>query len=78
MADLEPRWYWCDMVDSNDIPEPPDFSKVPEERRAGVRERWLNTNAPEPERWKLWGPQVDHYRRMGFEVAVLEAAKRLF
>lgn len=66
----EERWYVCDLIDSSDIPSPPDFSKIPEDRRGEVLERWEKSNIPQGETWKLWGPQIEGYRKMGFEVVV--------
>lgn len=48
-----------------------DWSKVPEERRELVRERWTNKNREVGE-WLLWEAQIPLYQRMrGVEVTIL-------
>jgi len=56
-------WFWCDIVDTEDRVEP-DWSKVPEDRRALIRQRWEANTTPAPKRWKLWGPQIHMYLKM--------------
>lgn len=74
-SQLEQCWYWCLIVDLDDRPEEPLWDRVPEERRATVQAQWLARTAPEPRRWKIWGPQIEMYRRMpGIEsVTVIES-----
>jgi hypothetical protein len=76
MSALQERWYWCEVVDDADRPEEPDWSRVPEERREIVRERWGQQTTPEPVRWKMWGPQIAGYRRQpGYHVTVVGPAE---
>lgn len=58
MPDLTDGWYWCDITEPRG--DEPDWSRVPEERREVVRQRWLATNV-ETRRWKLWGPQIGFF-----------------
>lgn len=65
------RWYWCDLAEVPD--EQPDFSKVPEDRREIVRERWLNSTLAAAQRCQLWGPQIETIsRHPAYEVTVIE------
>ena len=65
-------WYWCEITE--DEREEPDWSKVPEERRAMVKERW-DAVEPTTKRWKLWGPQIPLYQRTeGMQVSVVGLA----
>lgn len=64
-------WVLCALVDLRDERTPPDFSKVPPERRELVRRRWRESFSPPTEVWKLWESQIPHYRRAGFHVIPL-------
>ena len=62
--ELEHRWYLCEVseVEEEDMP---DFSRVPAERRQMVEDRWRARLAEQkPVQWKMWGPQIDGYRRV--------------
>lgn len=73
MPPYEHRWYLCEVreVEEEDIP---DFSRVPDDKRQMVEARWRERLAAQkPERWLLWGPQIDGYARMpGVTINVLE------
>ena len=59
-------------MDIEDVPDEPDWEKIPPERREIVRANWHERSKPEPRRWKLWGPQIETYANgRGFEVEVL-------
>lgn len=69
MSAYEARWYWCEISEAPH--DEPDWSKIPEEKREMVRERWEKANRITA-RWKLWGPQIPLYQRTpGMEVEVL-------
>ena len=53
-------WWWCDITE--DEREPPDWDKIPEDRREMVRARW-DAVAPTTKRWKLYGPQIPLYQK---------------
>ena len=69
---MEPRWYECEIREVDETAMP-DLSRVPIERRAAVEAR-LNERlaSQKPERWKLWGPQIETYNRLpGIAVTVI-------
>ena len=67
------RWVRCELIDLRDEREPPDFSKVPAERRAMVERNWQKSFVPnEPEIWHLWESQIPAYRAAGFKVTSLD------
>ena len=69
------RWYACEIRDAGEA-EPPDFSRVPKEKRAMVEERWRRRAESAPtSRWRLWGPQIEAYQKLdGMSVTVLGVA----
>ena len=67
-------WYWCEIEDGDEATvKEPDWSRIPEVKRAHVRERWLAANKDrlEPERWKMWGPQIPWYQAHNYQVKVI-------
>lgn len=73
MTDM--RWYLCGVVDAEERPEEPDWSKVPEDRRAMVRGNWLSVQKSVAKVWKMWGPQIEWYNRQpGYQVTVIGPA----
>lgn len=62
MSEYRECWYWCDLLDLEAVPEEPDWSRVPEERREAVRTGWQRRSQPKPQRVKLWGPQIPIYQ----------------
>lgn len=72
MTNFGVRWYDCEITEeiSDEVPEP-DWSKVPEQRRALVRQRWeLSRLKIVVTKVKLWGPQIPFFRRQYPKVAV--------
>lgn len=70
------RWYDARITETipSDTPEP-DWSKVPEAKRAMVRERWHAAQYTESVTvTKLWGPQIAFFRRQypGVDVAICD------
>lgn len=59
------RWYWCDVLDASEVAEEPDWSRVPEAKRAIVRQRWLEKAAP-VQRTQLWGPQISFFQSLPY------------
>lgn len=69
MTQYEPRWYWCELVDTSDVPAEPDWSKVPPEKLSVVRAAWGRKSLGKSSRVQLWGPQIWIYERLpGIEV----------
>lgn len=62
------EWYYCDVTEVTE--EAPDFSRVPADRRKLIRERWEQSHA-KTTRWKMWGPQIETFRRFGDEIVVI-------
>lgn len=67
----EPRWYWCRITEADPEHEEPDWDRVPEEKRALVRQRWQERGLV-TKRWKLWGPQIPYYQRTPGMTVVVE------
>lgn len=77
----EPRLYWCDFVDGflAEEVQAPDWDKVPEQKRAMVRQRFEASVAEKlkPTRWKPFGPQIPWYMRQPkYRVTVIGPAEQ--
>jgi hypothetical protein len=59
---MENHWYWCEIKEADETAMP-DFSKIPEEKRQLVKDRYFNkiNNTPGV-MWQLWGPQIELYQ----------------
>lgn len=55
----EARWYDCEFGEVDESSKP-EFSRVPEHKRAEVERRWRERSFTVA-RWRLWGPQIESY-----------------
>lgn len=70
---LNMKWLWVDITEPK-RQEEPDWSKVPSERRAAVRAKWLqrHTNIVATERFKIPADQLDYFTKtMKYNVTVI-------
>lgn len=74
---MQPKaaWYLCSLQEVDEAKVAPDFSKIPEQRREVVRQKWLSQNLAPAQECLLWGEQINKYQeREGTTVTVVRAA----
>lgn len=67
-------WYLVRITETDPDEVEPDWSRVPEERRDLVRDRWHASRQKITRTWRLWGPQIPRYRTMGYDLEVIGLA----
>lgn len=77
IREFDARWYWCTVEDAFGTMTEPDWSRVPEDKRAAVQAKWRASNAPvDVGRWQLWGPQLPWYQmQRQYAITVHEVAE---